>query len=405
VYFPPDEYATRWDKAYVAMRKAGFETAVVFQKTGGSYDRAGHGLWLTNYAALASGQEPQFHALEGGRSFAAVLLHEGRQPELLINEPIEVTDLDEIATDQVTYAPHLFLGVAERVVKLGCERVAYVGDDLLPAVHFRELLAATPSVEWVPADTLLDDAQRVKSERELDAYREAGDISSRALTAMTEALIRGERGSDAAALAADVIVRAGGGFQRLAINHGRHSERVFWRDSFYGFDTTAPQQGDLVRSWVYGPIFEGLWIDPGRTAVCGNAPTSAQRELIEGCLQVVDAVIDATRVGVTAREVGLVVDAVADSIGYHDTDAGSLWGLYGHGLGYFWAPPIVPAKLPGGIPLPDAYQFDRPYEAGMVLTSEAFYALPGVGTATFEQVFVLHEDGVELLTTTPKVFW
>jgi len=378
---------------------------VVFQKTGGSYDRAGHGLWLTNYASLASGQEPQYHAAEGGRSFAAVILHEGRQPELLINEPLEVTDLSEVATDHVSYAPHLFLGIAERVVALGCDRVVYVGDDMMPALHFRELLATSPSVEWVPDDALLDEAQLVKSARELDAYRQAGDISSRALTAMTEALIRGERGSDAAALAAGIIVGAGGGFQRLAVNHGRHSDSVFWRDAFYGFDTSAPQPGDLVRTWVYGPLFEGLWIDPGRTAVCGNKPTREQRQLIEGCLSVIDAVIDATRVGVTPRAVGQVVDEVAASIGYFDAESGSIWGLYGHGLGYFWAPPIVPAQIPPDFPLPDRGLFDRPYEAGMVLTSEAFYAVPGVGSATFEQVFIVQDAGVELLTTTPKVFW
>jgi hypothetical protein len=33
--------------------------------------------------------------------------------------------------------------------------------------------------------------------------------------------------------------------------------------------------------WIYGPIFEGYWLDPGRTAICANRPTSAQKALLE----------------------------------------------------------------------------------------------------------------------------
>lgn len=58
MYFPRDEYEQRWQRVHAGMKNCGYETFVVWQRSGGSYDRAGHVYWLTNYAALPSGQEP-----------------------------------------------------------------------------------------------------------------------------------------------------------------------------------------------------------------------------------------------------------------------------------------------------------------------------------------------------------
>ena len=66
--------------------------------------------------------------------------------------------------------------------------------------------AAAPDTHVHPVDErmpvgqlLLYGLQHKKSPRELDLYREAGEITSRALTAFMEGLIRGDRQCDAAA--------------------------------------------------------------------------------------------------------------------------------------------------------------------------------------------------------------
>ena len=202
-----------------------------------------------------------------------------------------------------------------------------------------------------------------------------------------------------------IELKAGGGYQRIAVNHGADAAQHFWSDPFYSFSTATPQQGDLLRGWVYGPLSKGLWIDPGRTAVCGNQPSVDQRNIVNDMLKVIDAVIDNTRVGVTSREVGLKADAVANTVGYFDTPAGAIWELYGHGLGNYFTPPVVPAGLPVDYEFAELDELDRPYESGMVLSPEAFLARPGVGSATHEDIFILTDDGVEVITTTPRVFW
>jgi len=232
-----------------------------------------------------------------------------------------------------------------------------------------------------------------------------GQIASDALSALMHALIQGKSESEAAALAASIIVKAGGGYQRIAINHGSDASKHFWSDPFYAFSKETPQTGDMLRGWVYGPLSKGLWIDPGRTAVCGNSPSAEQRALVDDVLKVIDAVVDNTRVGITPREVGLKTDAVAESVGYFDTPAGAIWELYGHGLGYYFTLPFVPAGLPADTEVPEEHELERPYEAGMVLSSEAFLSRPGVGSATHEDIFILTDEGTEIITTTPRVFW
>jgi methionine aminopeptidase len=48
---------------------------------------------------------------------------------------------------------------------------------------------------------------------------------------------------------------------------------------------------------------------------------------------------------------------------------------------------------------------DATFDAGMVLGVEAFLVVEGVGTAAFEQNFILHDDGPEIITHSPMFWW
>lgn len=110
------------------------------------------------------------------------------------------------------------------------------------------------------------------------------------------------------------------------------------------------------------------------------------------------------RPGVTPRELGLRGDELVRQSGYGDGEA-SIWELYGHGVGTFFQGPIIPANLPAGQAVDPGLGVARPLEEHMAFTVEAFLTDGGVGTATFEQVFLITHDGIELLTTTPMLFW
>ncbi len=404
--FPKEEYQQRWRRLDEKLAASGYEAVVIWQRSGGSYDRAGNVYYYTGYASQASGQEGS--ALDGsiGASFAAMLFRRGCEPELHVAEKLSTVDRRYLAVDEIH--DDLFAGtqaLAARLEALGVEgRVAYVGDDFVPGAMLRELAEATPAIEWCAEDELLFRLLGHKSERELALYREAGEIATRALTAFVQALIRGERQCDAAAEAASILIRAGGGSHRLGCNTGPPMEHSMWDKPLYGYSTRAAEPGEMLRAWIYGPLLEGYWMDPGRTAVCGNRPDAAQRALIENSVEITRGIMAAVRPGSTPREAGIVGDELAAKYGYEDSGAG-IWDLYGHGLGMFWAGPQIPAGDARHFRDNAFWNVDEPFHADQVFTVETFFREPGVGTATFEEVFIIQDHGLEQLVQTPLIFW
>jgi Xaa-Pro aminopeptidase len=241
----------------------------------------------------------------------------------------------------------------------------------------------------------------IKSPRELEAYRTAGTLVSHALTSAVEAMIAGERACEAAARAAAVIMRGGGGFHRISICHGAAMMKSPLSYDFYGYNMNAPETGDLFTVWIYGPIFAGYWLDPGRTAVCGRRPTPAQKALVESCGKAVDDMVKAVAPGITARDLGVRWAEIARKAGF-DEQAGD--DLFGHGLSTGF-PSYV---LPMGDTEIGPYGYKRmkgPLKPGMVLAAEAFQRRPGVGAIGFENNFIVTDTGAEVLDKTPMRFW
>ncbi|MEK1898889.1 MAG: aminopeptidase P family protein, partial [Rhizobium sp.] len=82
-YFPPDEYAQRLTRVQAEMKRRGFETAVVFGRGGGTTDNCGDILYLSNHYAISGGMDSLIWT---ARSFAGVILQQGRAPQLHIDE-------------------------------------------------------------------------------------------------------------------------------------------------------------------------------------------------------------------------------------------------------------------------------------------------------------------------------
>jgi Xaa-Pro dipeptidase len=396
--FPRDEYEGRWERVYETLEERGYQTAVFWQRSGGSYDRASDVHWLTHYASLSSGQEPAFAGV-AGRAFAALVFHERQEPVLHIAEPVDMTDLSAIATSRVIGHLDLPAGLARALKEMGVDgEIVHNADDFLPVAFMRTIESEAPGITWIGADDLLWEAQAIKSPREQERMRAAGEVVTESMTVLMEALIAGEPESEAAARAASVVIRAGGGFQRIGVHHGPKSDVAMWSSGLYGFSTDAPAPGDFVRGWIYGPIVDGYWLDPGRTAVAGNSPRPDQKDLIETAASITDELMSSIRPGVTSREIGRLGDKLLAEAG-GDPDA--LWDLYGHGVGKdFYLPPIIPAA---GGQMPD--RVEGTYEAGMGVTVEIFLKRAETGFAAFERTALVTEDGVELLDRTPMLFW
>ena len=403
IFFTKDEYLARWGRVQAAMAAAGHENLLVWQRSASTYDRVGDVFWLTNFYTNGTGQDPLSEELDEPWTFAAVLIRKGHEPELHIGLTDEAIDASRIFCGKlVSHTPHMTVKFAEylRTERIA-GRVAVVGDDVLPGRFDRILRHDTPQIEWVSDEGFLEGPQMIKSPRELEAYRTAGTLVTNALTSAMEAMVAGERACEAAARAAAVILRGGGGFHRISICHGPAMMKSPLSYDFYGYNMNAPDAGDLVCVWIYGPIFAGYWLDPGRSAVCGRHPAPAQKALVESCARLVDDMVKAVAPGITARDLGVRWAEIARKGGV-DAQAGD--DLFGHGLGTSF-PSYV---LPMGNADIGPYGYKRmkgPLKPGMVLAAEAFQRRPGVGAVGFENNFIVTDTGAEVLDKTPMLFW
>ncbi len=391
--FPLDEYETRWARVYDHMKTENVETAVVWGKTSGVYERAGDVLYLTNFFSTHSGQEPDT-ALWNGRSYCAVILRAGETPELITDE--SEARFEAIATDRFRGLYDPVAGVADALKERGVTGpVAIVNTDCLPMKYWEQLKTRTPEIEWVPADDLIRDVRRVKSHRELELFREAGELVTRAETAMMEALIAGKTEAAAAAAAGAILLEGGGAWHRIAISHGDTSQYLE-SDPLTGFSTIAPRPGDIVHGFIYGPILKGYWLDPGRTAVCGGSPSAAQKRLVESLIDTMHRLMEAIKPGARVKAVGELGDELSRKTGYYSEALKTNWPYYGHSNGCMWEAPYIEPRLCGD---------DDIFEENMVASVEAFFTDEEAGTAVFETNFIITGTGVEEITPVPHVFW
>lgn len=390
--FPPDEYENRWTAVNQAVSDGGYDAAVIWGRGGGSYDRCGDVLYLTNHYSCASGQEVD-NPLNTARSLYAVIMRPGEMPELIIDEPDPRREL--IATDRVQGSTNPIAATGHRLAETGARNIVLTGSDFLPMRYWSMLQDAAPDVTWSTDDLLVQRPRRIKSAREQDRCRVAGAIATEALDALMTGLVGGASEADAVADAVATLLRRGATCQMIPVAHGEQISR--WATNpFTGCSTDVPKSGDLVRGWLDSIIYQGYWLDPGRTAVAGGQPTSEQRALIENCIAIVDAVIEAIKPGVLVHDVARLGDEMSARFAEGGSQMNDQWPLYGHGTGLYWEHPYIGVKMSSA---------DDRFDAGMVLGIEAFLHIDGVGTAAHEQNLIVHDDGNEIITHSPITWW
>jgi len=163
-----------------------------------------------------------------------------------------------------------------------------------------------------------------------------------------------------------------------------------------GYTQDTPAAGELARAWITGPMFQGYWLGPGRTVVCGRSPTAAQRELLIANSQAVNTVLAAVRPGIRVHELVAIGDRLTAEFGGPLSDMAREWPVYGHGNGLFFEAPSISVKVG-----PDA-QFEL--RENMVISVEMFFAREGVGQAGFESSVIVTPAGSEPLITSPMEF-
>ncbi len=390
--FAREEYRQRWARAEAAMRRRGLTATVVWGRTASTFDRAGDVLYLTSYFSSKAGQG--FDAAPfSARAFCAVILRAGETPVLVADDPDVHAGV--VATDRFVAAADPVARTVDMLAELGLSgEVGFVGTDFFPMKYWEQLRAATPGIVWRFEDDLIRRIRMVKSPAECAVIREAGEIASRAMTAMMEALIGGRTERAAAALAAHEVVAGGGVMDKIQISHG-DTIGYTCGDPLAGCRDVAPGPGAMVRAFLIGPFRHGYYLDPGRSAVSGRRPDAAQAALLEATAGVVTAIAAAIRPGMGFGEAAAIGDRMVAAFGPDADPAAEKFPFFGHPHGlYFEGPPYISTVL----------EHDAVFEEGMLIGVEAFLARNGVGNAGFEENYLVTRDGLELLTTTPMLW-
>jgi Xaa-Pro aminopeptidase len=237
-------------------------------------------------------------------------------------------------------------------------------------------------LDLVPRRGLVEALRAVKDERELDAIRRAGRITSEAYERFAEESFVGraerdlawrldelfhELGADAPAF--ETIVASG---PNAAKPHARPSDRVVEAGETVVIDAGAMIDGycaDCTRTFTTGPLPDEL--------------KSAYTTCLEGQL----AGLAAVRAGVTGVD--------ADGAAREKIEAAGLGEKFGHGLGHGV-----------GLDVHEAPRLSREstdtLAAGNVVTVEPGVYLEGLGGIRIEDLVIVADGEPEVLTSPPK---
>jgi len=275
----------------------------------------------------------------------------------------------------------------ELVQQVGAKRVGFESahltvDQRQQWQEVAEGAVSTSKFELAPTTELVKQIRAIKDEDELSKIRKAIALADQAIAhiarfvepGMTEKEVAWElevfmRTRGAEKLAFDLIVGSG---PNGAMPHATVSERLI-------------QAGEPIVIDM-GAVIDGYNSDLTRT-ICAGRPNDKFREIHAIVLEAQLTAERNIRPGMQGKQADAIARKVIEEAGYGEN--------YGHGLGHGVG--LAVHEKPGVGRLSEDV-----LEPGMVLTIEPGIYLPGWGGVRIEDIVVMREDGVEVLTQASK---
>lgn len=250
------------------------------------------------------------------------------------------------------------------------------------------LRARLEDAEWIDVTGLVDGLRLVKSPAEQDLMRRAAAISDIGAAAAIAAIGDGAREQDVAAECIAAMVRAGGappGFGPFIRPGGRlGEEHTTWGDGTY-------RRGDSVFLELSGCVSR-YHAPLGRLVHVDNAAEADRRmaAVVENAFQ---AVLDALRPGVAARDVYAAWQAVVDEAGMPEYRR--------HHCGYCVGIGFPPSWTGGNAVTGLRRDSDLEIREGMSFHILSWLMGTGRGDFFLSDTVLLGAQGAEVLTRTP----
>ena len=240
-------------------------------------------------------------------------------------------------------------------------------------------------VEFLTDNTLsqaLYDLRTIKTPDEIRKITAAQRIAEEALSKLLEKLSAGMTERDVA-IELDFGMRKLGAedlsFETIALT-GAHTSMP------HGVpDDRVIQKGDFVLM-DFGAVVDGYHSDMTRT-VCIGSPTDEMREVYEIVRTAQETARAAAKPGITGKALDAAAREVIGQAGYGDA--------FGHSLGHGVGMEIHEYPIAG-------MSWDKPLEAGQVVTIEPGIYLPGKFGVRIEDFVTITENGCDTITGIPN---
>ncbi len=267
---------------------------------------------------------------------------------------------------------------AEGITKIGIE------EESISWAEYQQMAKLFAGCSLIEASHILREMRQVKDQEEIDILRQAIRITDEAFRLILDKIKPGVeeeeisldleyslRKMGASGRSFDYIVASG---SRSALPHGVASAKKIEKRELLTLD--------------FGAKYQWYCSDFTRTVFVGR-PEAKHREIYDLVLEAQLAAIDIIKPGLTGKEVDAVARNIISQAGYAE--------YFGHGLGHSV-----------GLEIHETPSFNTReemiLEPGMVITVEPGVYLPGWGGVRIEDVVLVTNYGVEVLTQAPKQF-
>jgi Xaa-Pro aminopeptidase len=236
-------------------------------------------------------------------------------------------------------------------------------------------------VELVPSDPVMDELRMVKDEDEIQKMQTAQSIAAKGMDTAKKLLKPGITGHELATEITYTMMKAGseGTSTPIHINSGRRS---CW---IHGTVTDDPiQKGDLVVIDLT-PQYKGYCSNLARTFVIGN-PDETQKKLFEAYLEMHESTRKDLKPGNTVANLDKLGKEICTSYGFGDYHIKGI----SHGIGLRFE------ENPASTIIPPHSK--TKFRDNMTVTAgHTILAIPGVGGVRFEDVYLVTDEGGQVL--------
>lgn len=268
----------------------------------------------------------------------------------------------------------------EAIKEAKLKRVGFEASDLSVA-QWEELKTHT-TAELLPIKNFIEIPRLIKEPIEIDNLIKAAAIGDDIFSEVIEIIKPGLREADIATEIDYRMKKAGAERPSFDTIVASGLNSAF---PHAGAGQRRVQEGDFIKL-DFGAVYQGYHSDMTRTVVVGQA-SSRHRQVYDHVARAQEMVLDQLKPGMTGVEADGIARDFFESIGIADRFGHNL----GHGLGL---------QVHEGPSL--GWKSKKVLEEGMVFTVEPGLYFPGFGGVRIEDAVVMRENGVEILTRSPK---